>query len=184
MMRTSRKPCVVMRPVFAPLRSSTALVATVVACSTTSTEPPRTPVAASSLSSPSITASPGLAELVATFKACVAPVASSDSTKSVKVPPISNATRIMRSSKVDCRQRLRRQLAVGGIEGMAKPSQHLVDLAFRDDEGRSKGKAVADDAQHQAVLVADAFDDLAGAASGHISCPPALVLDQLDAGDQ
>src|SRR5262245_39193739 len=67
---------------------------------------------------------------------------------------------------------------------MLKPRQHLVDLAFRDDEGRSKGKAVADDAQHQAMLVADAIDELACAASGRIARPRALVLDQLDTGDQ
>src|SRR5262245_11520860 len=157
MMRTSRKPCVVIRPVFAPLRSSTALVATVVACRTTSTALPRTSISASSFSNPSITASPGLAGLVGTFRAWVAPVASSDSTKSVNVPPMSNATRIMRrwlpGLLTPSLDGLGRQFTMRRIERATEPGQYLVDLRLRDDERRRERNPVADDPQHQAVLV-------------------------------
>ena len=147
----------VIRPVFAPLRSITALVATVVACKTKSTDVPGTPVTASSFSSPSITASPGLRELVGTFRACVVPVASSHSTKSVKVPPMSKATRIMsrRSpiGQIDVAPSLSRELPMCVVEGAPHPRQHLVDLSLGDDEGRCKSDPIADHAQHKAMLV-------------------------------
>ena len=71
-----------------------------------------------------------------------------------------------------------------GIERAAEAGQHLVDLAFCDDEGRREGDPIADDAQHEAVLVPDAIDDFARAPGRRVAGPRALVLDEFDAGDQ
>src|SRR6516162_8929922 len=187
MISTSRKPCVVMRPVGAPLRSSTALVAIVVACRTASTKPPATPTAASSFSNPWITASAGLRELVGTFSAWVAPSESSISTKSVKVPPTSKATRIIgrgsRLPRADCRAPSAGELPMRGIEGATHARQHLVDLAFGDDQRRREGDPIADHAQHQSMLVSQPVDDLTRTAGRSESASRRLILDEFDAGN-
>src|SRR5215813_11338515 len=175
MMSTSRKPAVVMRPVAAPLRSRTALVATVVACSTVSIALPATPVFSSSSSSPAITASPGSRNVVGTLRVCIVPLALSCRTKSVKVPPISKASRIMPASA--------REFAVRRVERAPDARHHVIDLGFRDDERRSEREPIADDAQHQAVLAANAVGHLAGVARRREGGPRAFVLDQLNAGD-
>ena len=77
-----------------PLRSMIALVATVVAWSTVSSSAAATPASARSRSKPATTARAGSSGLLATFRKRGG-VSGPARTKSVNVPPMSNATRHM-----------------------------------------------------------------------------------------
>ncbi len=88
---TSRKPSVAMRAVRAPLRSMMALVASVVPCTSTPMSAKARPAAASTARVPSMTAASGAFGVVSTLATKRRSPASS--TMSVKVPPISTASR-------------------------------------------------------------------------------------------
>src|SRR5450755_4595745 len=91
--RTSRKPLVVIRPTCAILRSSIALVVVVVPWTIASSPAASTPAAASAARTPKA----WFSEVVGTLAICTWPVASSTTTRSVKVPPTSiPATRLIR----------------------------------------------------------------------------------------
>src|SRR5882724_8719301 len=102
----SWNPAVEMKPVSTPLRSRTALVTTVVAPSTWSF--PRSitlPNRSSSSVAPCTTASAGFFGVLKTLCRCNSP-SSSRRAKSVKVPPVSNASlAIISSTRRFCRQR-------------------------------------------------------------------------------
>ncbi len=89
----SAKPRVAMTAVRAPLRSMTALMTSVVPWMTCSVAVTKPGWRASSLPTPSSTASEGSAGVVSTFSTVNAPVASSRRTKSVNVPPMSQPSR-------------------------------------------------------------------------------------------
>src|SRR5262245_19910308 len=91
--RTSRKPAVVNNPVRAPLRSSSALVATVVPWETEVSAAGGTRARTSRPARPSTKARAGSAGVEGTFALWTSPVSSSTRTKSVKVPPVSMPTR-------------------------------------------------------------------------------------------
>src|SRR6186997_2575898 len=139
MMSTSRKPAVVTSAVRAPLRSRIALVATGVACRMPETSLGSTPAVRSSVSNPSSTAMAGSRGVDATLWKRRTPARKSSSTKSVKVPPISNATRIERDLllfRLSCRQESRRlgalQLGDGAGEGVEGERDVLVGVGQRD----------------------------------------------------
>ena len=58
---------------------------------------------------------------------------------------------------------------MSGIERATETGQHLVDLGFRDDEGWRKGDPIAYHAQHEAMLMPDPIDDLAGSAGRRVT---------------
>ena len=93
---TSRKPRVVIRPVLAPLRCRMVLEPTVVPCSTSAMAPGAIDNSASSCPTPSITAMLGSAGVEEILLWWIRP-ASVNSAISVKVPPISTATRYLSS---------------------------------------------------------------------------------------
>ena len=93
MMSTSRNPRVVTRAVRPPLRSRMALVATVVAIRICPTSPRWNGRTDARRSMPSRVARPGSEGVLKVFANHEAPVASSRRTKSVKVPPVSIASR-------------------------------------------------------------------------------------------
>ncbi len=99
---TSRNPRVVISPVRAPVRVSTALTPSVVPTFTCETSFSATPVVAIASSTPLA----GSRALVGTFSQEVDPLASSSTTTSVKVPPTSTPIRIIGT-----------QLAVGEASG-------------------------------------------------------------------
>src|SRR5262245_7389064 len=88
MNRRSRKPAVAMKATDAPLRSSTALVATVEPWPRSSMRARSTPEAVSAAKAPMS----GLRGVLGTFVTTTLP--SSTATRSVKVPPTSTPTRI------------------------------------------------------------------------------------------
>ena len=151
-MSTSRKPAVVIRAVRAPLRSRMALVATVVACRMPDTSPGATSAVRSSVSSPSSTAMAGSRGVVATLWKRRTPARRSSSTKSVKVPPISNATRIERdpllcslippSQSIDAEVCKRRHLASPALQ----PRAELVEARWspRPALRQAQGKAASE----------------------------------------
>src|SRR5436190_2319258 len=97
----SWKPAVEMKPVSTPLRSRTALVTTVVAPSTWSfARSTELPNRSSSSVAPCTTASAGFFGVLKTLCRCNSP-SSSRRAKSVKVPPVSNASLAMVSSGSD-----------------------------------------------------------------------------------
>ena len=99
---------------------------------------------------------------------------------------MSKATRIIGTELLDgrCSYRLsRRARDVRRIEGAAHACQHLVDLGLGDDEGRCKSDAIADHAQHEAVLAARADRPPCRRCRRARSRPGCACPDELDAGD-
>src|SRR5579875_1158580 len=97
-----RNPSVISRPVRAPRRSSSALVATVVPCAQKPTSSTGTPSSASCWR-PSSTARAGWRGVEGRFQVHSAPVVSSYRTKSQKVPPVSTASRYLPMPLPSCR---------------------------------------------------------------------------------
>ena len=91
--RASRNPAVVRSPVLAPLRSISALVASVVPWMRAATLAGLRPASWSRVSTPCSTAWAGSLGVVRSLPTLTAPVASSTSTRSVKVPPMSTPMR-------------------------------------------------------------------------------------------
>src|SRR6266545_4614137 len=91
--RASRNPAVVRRPVLAPLRSISALVASVVPWMRAATLAASRPASWSRVSTPCSTAWAGSLGVVRSLPTRTAPVTSSTSTRSVKVPPMSTPMR-------------------------------------------------------------------------------------------
>src|SRR6266508_2698425 len=87
--RICLNPSVVIRPTFAPLPSSTALVATVVPCMMWVIAAGDTPARRQTLSMPASTPTEGSAGVEGTLVRTWRPVSSSKSKRSVKVPPTS-----------------------------------------------------------------------------------------------
>ena len=106
MMSTSRNPRVVTRAVGPPLRSRMALVATVVAIRISPTSARRNGRIEARRSIPSRTARAGSAGVLRVFANHEPPLASSRRTRSVKVPPVSIASRSIGSSPFLPRSRL------------------------------------------------------------------------------
>src|SRR5262245_20827270 len=92
---TSRKPRVVIRPVWAPVRCRMVLEPTVVPCSTSATSCGASANSCKSAASPATTARLGSSGVVAILLSCSTPSFDS-TTMSVNVPPISTATRNLR----------------------------------------------------------------------------------------
>ena len=90
---TCRKPFVVTSPTVAPLPSRIALVATVVPCSTCATSLMSMPASAQTRPIPVSTPTAWSAGVEAVFARQVAPLSSSTSSTSVKVPPTSTPSR-------------------------------------------------------------------------------------------
>ena len=105
MMSTSRNPRVVTRAVRPPLRSRMALVATVVAIRIWPTSARRNARTEASRSMPSRVARAGSEGVLRVFANHESPLASSRRTKSVKVPPVSIASRSMGRRPALCRFR-------------------------------------------------------------------------------
>src|SRR3569833_1533330 len=93
----SRNPSVVIRPTLAPVRSSTALVTSVVPWTMSFTWSAVVPLSASDRLIPSMTARLGSAGVVGSLQVWVRPRVSSCSTRSVKVPPTSTPIRAVLS---------------------------------------------------------------------------------------
>ena len=91
--RASRNPAVVRSPVLAPLRSISALVASVVPWMRAATLAGPRPASWRRVSTPCSTAWAGSLGVVRSLPTLTAPVASSTSTRSVKVPPMSTPMR-------------------------------------------------------------------------------------------
>src|SRR5690242_15914471 len=90
-----RKPRVTSRPRpgNAPSSESSALVATVVPCATADTSPSSKPASRATLCTPLMNPTDGSAGVDGVLVVCIAPVSSSSATTSVKVPPVSSASR-------------------------------------------------------------------------------------------
>src|SRR5690242_3200738 len=95
MNKRSRKPCVATKATLAPLRSSTALVATVEPCPRSSILPMSMPDAVSAAKAPTSGDFGVLGTLVTTTRP------PSTATRSVKVPPTSTPTRMLLRSRVE-----------------------------------------------------------------------------------
>src|SRR5215468_7947101 len=104
----SRCPSVVSMPTLAPLRSRSALVATVVPCTTRSVAPSSAPVSAprprASRAMPSITPMEGSSGVEADLAMATRP-SESTATRSVKVPPTSMPMRYMSAASTQATRR-------------------------------------------------------------------------------
>ena len=93
MSRMSRNPAVTSMPVFAPRRSMTALVTRVVPCAIVSTSAMGTSSRRRRAAVPSITTIEGSAGVVRRLSTAISLPLSSNSAKSVNVPPMSMPSR-------------------------------------------------------------------------------------------
>src|SRR5262249_37177884 len=128
-----RNPRVVMSPVTAPLRSSSAFVAVVVPWTTIWSWPGVASVPASAARTPSA----WLRGVVGTLATRTAPVASSSKTRSVKVPPTSTPTRSARPAVTT-----RGSSATSGAP-VGRSRSHLVRDELRQPHVEHGGDAVA-----------------------------------------
>jgi hypothetical protein len=101
----------VTNPSFSTLPSSSWFVATVVPCETAAIRPP--PTRPSTFSMPAMNPSAGLPGVDGVLVVTSSPVASSNATTSVNVPPVSMPIRIVRASAMPSIQAVRRRRGHG-----------------------------------------------------------------------
>src|SRR5262245_36042327 len=208
MVGTSRVPRVTTRPVFAPLRSISVLVTSVVPW-TTSMTGARACTAATCFSRSAITvvtASPGSRGVVSVFATQMRPPGASTARPSVKVPPMSTAMRMLRSKRAPLFQRgsgatdalagLGQLLDRGG-DGHAEVRRHpvgpavppryaaiqqVVHCILLARQGRALGRALAEHASAASENVEGALRPYAldaGRFAQQLEHPVAALLERL-----